>query len=84
MKPKILSWNVRGLNEGEKRLRVRNLLRQWEADIICLQETKLEFISDTLVRNLWSCPFAVLVLPSLLWCLWLYVNYEGQKDCRED
>jgi hypothetical protein len=22
-----------------------------------LQETKLEFISDTLVRNIWSCPF---------------------------
>jgi hypothetical protein len=27
MKPKLLSWNVRGLNEGDKRLRVRNLLR---------------------------------------------------------
>jgi endonuclease/exonuclease/phosphatase family metal-dependent hydrolase len=41
--PKILSWNVRGLNEGGKRLKVRNLIRQWKADIICLQETKLEF-----------------------------------------
>jgi hypothetical protein len=26
-KPKLLSWKVRGLNEGDKRLRVRNLLR---------------------------------------------------------
>jgi len=43
---------------GEKQLRVKNLLRQWKTYIICLQETKLEFISDTLVRNLWSCPFA--------------------------
>jgi len=42
MKPKILSWNVRGLNKGDKRLRVRNLLRQWKANIICLQDTKLE------------------------------------------
>lgn len=25
MKHKILSWNVRGLNEGDKRLRIRNL-----------------------------------------------------------
>jgi exonuclease III len=58
MKPKILSWNVKGLNEGEKRLRVRNLLRQWKANIICLQETGVKFISDTLVRNLWICPFA--------------------------
>jgi hypothetical protein len=35
---KILSWNVRGLNEGDKRLRVRNLLRQWKADIICFRK----------------------------------------------
>lgn len=26
VKPKLLSWNVRRLNEGDKRLRVRNLL----------------------------------------------------------
>jgi hypothetical protein len=58
MKPKILSWNVRGLNEGNKRLRIRNLLKQWKADIICLKETKLEIIFNSLVRNLWSCPFA--------------------------
>ena len=41
MKPKILSWNVRGLNEGEKRLRVRNLLRKWKVDIVRFQETKV-------------------------------------------
>jgi hypothetical protein len=57
MKPKILSWNVRGLNEGAKRLKVRNLLRQWKADIICLQETKLDFVSNSLVRSLWGCHF---------------------------
>jgi hypothetical protein len=27
MKPKLLSWNVMGLNEGGKRLRVRNILK---------------------------------------------------------
>lgn len=57
MKSKILSWNVRGLNEGVKRLRVRNLLRQWKENIFCLQETKLEIISNNIVRSLWSCPF---------------------------
>jgi endonuclease/exonuclease/phosphatase family metal-dependent hydrolase len=57
MKPKILSWNGRGLNKGDKRLKVRNLIRQWKADIICLQETKLEFISNSLVRGLWGCHF---------------------------
>ena len=36
MKHRILSWNVRGLNEGKKRLRVRRLLSQWKVDIVCL------------------------------------------------
>jgi exonuclease III len=49
MKHKILSWNVRGLNEGNKRLRVRNLLDQWKMDIVCLQETKLQLITNGLV-----------------------------------
>ncbi|KAF5461248.1 hypothetical protein F2P56_021060 [Juglans regia] len=53
MKPKIVSWNVRGLHDPNKRLQVRNLLRQWKGDIICLQETKLEDISRQIVRSLW-------------------------------
>jgi hypothetical protein len=36
MKPEILSWNVRGLNEGGKWLTVRNLFRQWKSNIILL------------------------------------------------
>jgi hypothetical protein len=28
MKHKILSWNVRGLNEGKKQLKIRRLLSQ--------------------------------------------------------
>ena len=38
---KILSWNVRGLNDCRKRSIVKNLLREWKCDVICLQETKL-------------------------------------------
>ncbi|KAG6628379.1 hypothetical protein CIPAW_14G010000 [Carya illinoinensis] len=53
MKPKVISWNVRELNEYNKRLQVRNLLRQWKGNIICLQETKLEFITRKIVRSLW-------------------------------
>jgi hypothetical protein len=34
MKPKILTWNVRGLNEGNKCLRIRNLLQDWKVYII--------------------------------------------------
>ena len=41
MKLKMISWNVRGLNDPQRHLVVRNLLREWKGDIICLQETKL-------------------------------------------
>jgi exonuclease III len=41
MKPKILSWNVRGMNDAEKRLQIRGLLMEWKADIVCLQETEM-------------------------------------------
>lgn len=55
MKPKIVSWNVKGLNEKETRLRIRGLLKDWKADIICLLETKLENISSEMVWSLWCC-----------------------------
>lgn len=57
MKPKIISWNVRGLNEANKRLQVKNLLREWKADIVHLQETKLRFITRKIVQSLWSCTY---------------------------
>jgi exonuclease III len=49
MKPKLLSWNVRGLYEGHKHLRIKKFLKQCKADIICLQESKLELISSSVV-----------------------------------
>ena len=30
-----ISWNVGGLNDGAKRLSVRNLLSRWKPDIVC-------------------------------------------------
>jgi hypothetical protein len=57
MNHKILSWNVRGLNEGRKRLKIRNLLSKWKVDIVCLQETKLKMVSNQLVQSLWRCPY---------------------------
>jgi hypothetical protein len=57
MKHNILSWNVRGLNDRDKRLRISNLLRLWKVDIVCFQETKLVSISSCLVQSLWGCPY---------------------------
>lgn len=39
MKPKILSWNVRGLNDRVKCSRIDNLIRGWKLDLVCFQET---------------------------------------------
>lgn len=53
MNLKIISWNVRRLNDRDKGMKVGNSLRMWKIDIVCLQETKLE--SKDVVRNLWGC-----------------------------
>jgi hypothetical protein len=52
MKPKILFWNVQGLNKRDKMWRIRNLLREWTIDIVCLQETKLQLVSRVVVYSL--------------------------------
>ena len=57
MKLKMMSWNVRGLNDPWKRLIVRNLLREWNCDVVCLQETKLAGMDRQLIGSLWSCPY---------------------------
>jgi exonuclease III len=65
----MVSWNVRGLNEKEKILRIRSLLRDWKAYVVCLQETKLEFISREVIHNLWGCHHAD----------WTYLGREGHQ-----
>lgn len=49
----IITWNVRGLNNRDKRLCIKNMIKDWRVDIICLQETKLELITTQIVRRLW-------------------------------
>ena len=59
MNLRIISWNVRGLNDNEKRLRVRNIIKTWKANIVCLQkanivclqETKLELITRRVIHS---------------------------------
>jgi hypothetical protein len=67
MKHRILSWNVRGLNDRAKRLRISNLLRLWKVDVVCFQETKMMSISNCLVHSLWDC----------LYVDWCHVDSRG-------
>ena len=36
---------------------VRNLPREWNCDVVCLQETKLSSMNRQLVCSLWSYPY---------------------------
>ena len=53
MNLKMVSWNVRGLNDKDKKLQIRNLIRIWCDDVICLQETKMELITRGFIKSLW-------------------------------
>lgn len=54
MKFKLVSWNVRGLNNREKRRLVNSLVIEWNGNIICLQETKLERNLTEEMRQIWG------------------------------
>lgn len=51
MKIKILSWNVRGLNEADKKSTIKSMIHKWRPDIVCLQETKIEDWSSQRIRQ---------------------------------
>ena len=52
MKFKMLSWNVRGANNLNKRNVIRNFIRSQRVDLVCLQETKLQNLSSADARSL--------------------------------
>ena len=66
MNVRIISWNVRGLNEQDKRLRVRNLIRKWGPDVVCLQKTKIGLINRAVIRSLWGGVLSPFLTPKNL------------------
>ena len=53
-KMRIVSWNVCGLGGWEKRKEVKELMREKAPLVLCIQETKLQFIDDFLCTSLWG------------------------------
>jgi exonuclease III len=58
MHMRIISWNIRGMNNKEKRLQIKNSLKMWNDEVICFQETNMEHIRKAEVRTLWGNRFA--------------------------
>ena len=52
MKIKILSWNVRGVNDKNKRKIIKALISSQKVDLVCLQETKMTEMSLGVMRSL--------------------------------
>ena len=52
MKLRILSWNVRGANDKEKRRVIKDVIKSQKADLVCLQETKIQKMSNGMVKSL--------------------------------
>jgi hypothetical protein len=78
MKPKILSWNLRGLNQRDKRLRIWSLLRIWK--VIFFVFKKLNW---SLFLGLWCTVYGVV-------SMWIGIIWdreglpEGFVDVREE
>ena len=52
MKIKILSWNVRGVNDPDKRRVIKSFLRSNSVDLVCLQETKVQQMNIVMARSI--------------------------------
>lgn len=54
MKLRILSWNVREVNYGDKQKNFKSLIKSQRerADLVCLQETKVQKMMTWLMRSL--------------------------------
>ena len=52
MKIRLLSWNVRGANDKDKRKIIKLVIKSQRVDMVCLQETKMKEMAITLVCSL--------------------------------
>lgn len=62
----LLSWNVRGMVNRDKRAVIKRGISNLTPDILCVQESKMQALSDGVVKEVWGLrPCKWLALPSL-------------------
>jgi hypothetical protein len=48
---KIFTWNIRGVNNTTCQEDVKQVISIYKPDLVCLQETKMESVSQAIIRN---------------------------------
>ena len=51
---RFISSNARGINDHDKRVLLKNFSRDWNCDLICLQEAKLEDVELSDICSIWG------------------------------
>ena len=52
MKIRILSWNVKGASDSDKKKVIKLVIKSKKVDVVCLQETKIKEMRMGLVCRL--------------------------------
>jgi exonuclease III len=60
----VCNWNLRGLNSRARRDLLRDTVRDEHASLICVQETKLAAIDDSLILQMFGPGFDFFFLPA--------------------
>jgi hypothetical protein len=70
MKPNVLSWNVRGLNDRDKSLKIRGLIRDWKGLLFVYSK-----LSWRLFLQLWWVVYGVVNM-----CIGVIWGREGRLE----
>lgn len=53
----VFNWNVRGLNQPARRQVVKDLIKDHQGTVVCLQETKLAVVDDGVICSTFGQQF---------------------------
>ena len=52
MKVKIMTWNVRGVSDPDRRKIIGNFIKYQKVDLVCLQESKIQEVTTVVAHSL--------------------------------